>query len=698
MKKLMWIPHAPLINMKKSALVAVILFGVSIFGNTAYAVAPANVFSAAISPMTAQAGTVQTYVVTITNSNLSDDDIKSVIITKPTGWSNPSSIALGGNATAGWTAAYSIANSQIEISKSGGSGNNVQHGNSFTITFTATSPNTVGIGVFAVRAFKNNSYQNGHGGEFSQSGNEPQVVVSMPPKTLSVSVVGSGSISSAPVGIDCGANCAHAFDYGTLVTLTATPAAFSTFSGWTGDCIGTSCVVTMSANHSATATFLQNVENSQALCSDGIDNDGDQLADLADPDCAAFKPVTPTANIVATKIVCDSETDLPNWGLGGHAPIAANTATDYVAAHPSCHLASGWSFQLGSMSLENPGDTLVGEAGNGWTTFGPTNELGFAVTTLPVSGQSIWGREVLQNGYVPFTFGQYPDNSNAVSAEFYCGNDAVNYDNLDEIGPMQSGATYYCVAFNAPVTSTPICSESEHLVDGQCVPNVTPPTCDIGYVPQGDTCVPVVTECSNGQVIVNNQCVDPAPVTPQGGSTGGSTGSADSPYWGCTNASASNFNSLANRDDGSCVLPQGSTSGVAGGNGTTTGEVLGVSTTTPELALPAGCSEYIHSYMGKGKKNDKEDVVRLQIFLNETMGTNIPTSGFFGAMTKNLVKKFQVKYHAEIIKPWVDAGYKGKDIENGTGYVYKTTKREINLIKCSTLDLPVPDLTPDISN
>lgn len=32
------------------------------------------------------------------------------------------------------------------------------------------------------------------------------------------------------------------------------------------------------------------VENTLPLCSDGIDNDGDSLADLADPDCASFNP------------------------------------------------------------------------------------------------------------------------------------------------------------------------------------------------------------------------------------------------------------------------------------------------------------------------------------------------------------------------------------------------------------------------
>ena len=82
----------------------------------------------------------------------------------------------------------------------------------------------------------------------------------------------------------------------------------------------------------------------------------------------------------------------------------------------------------------------------------------------------------------------------------------------------------------------------------------------------------------------------------------------------------------------------------------------------------------------------------LQEFLNEFVDANLPVTGYFGKMTHSAVKKFQVKYHSEIIKPWVDAGWKDKDIENGTGYVFKTTKREINLLKCASLNIPMPDL------
>jgi uncharacterized repeat protein (TIGR01451 family) len=76
--------------------------------------------------------------------------------------------------------------------------------------------------------------------------------------TLSVNVSGNGagSIQSDPAGIGCSTNCASDFDYGTVVTLTATPATGSTFTGWTGACSGTAaCVVTVDGAKSVGAEF-----------------------------------------------------------------------------------------------------------------------------------------------------------------------------------------------------------------------------------------------------------------------------------------------------------------------------------------------------------------------------------------------------------------------------------------------------------
>jgi hypothetical protein len=81
------------------------------------------------------------------------------------------------------------------------------------------------------------------------------------PQTLTVATAGAGTgtVTSVPAGINCGATCSFAFPGGSSVTLTATPAAGSTFGGWSGSgCSGTgTCTVTMSSAQSVTATFNQ---------------------------------------------------------------------------------------------------------------------------------------------------------------------------------------------------------------------------------------------------------------------------------------------------------------------------------------------------------------------------------------------------------------------------------------------------------
>jgi hypothetical protein len=76
--------------------------------------------------------------------------------------------------------------------------------------------------------------------------------------TVTKTGTGTGSVTSDPAGIDCGATCDAAFDAGAQVTLTATPSAGSTFTGWSGECTGSgSCVVTMDADKDAQATFVE---------------------------------------------------------------------------------------------------------------------------------------------------------------------------------------------------------------------------------------------------------------------------------------------------------------------------------------------------------------------------------------------------------------------------------------------------------
>jgi List-Bact-rpt repeat protein len=81
-----------------------------------------------------------------------------------------------------------------------------------------------------------------------------------PPSEFALTVTpagtGKGTVTSSPAGINCGIDCSEAYAGGTEVTLTATPAAGSTFAGWSGACSGTgACKLTMSQARNVTATF-----------------------------------------------------------------------------------------------------------------------------------------------------------------------------------------------------------------------------------------------------------------------------------------------------------------------------------------------------------------------------------------------------------------------------------------------------------
>lgn len=76
--------------------------------------------------------------------------------------------------------------------------------------------------------------------------------------TLTVNKTGAGTVASADGKITCGATCSASFPVGTAVTLTATPDAGASFTGWSGGvCSGTglTCSLTMNAAAQVTAAF-----------------------------------------------------------------------------------------------------------------------------------------------------------------------------------------------------------------------------------------------------------------------------------------------------------------------------------------------------------------------------------------------------------------------------------------------------------
>lgn len=104
------------------------------------------------------------------------------------------------------------------------------------------------------------AYGLGPQGDVQRTANFVRLVRGEAPKTdifnLSISKVGNGTVTSSPSGIDCGATCSASFSSDATVTLTATPATGTHFTGWGGDCTGTgTCTVSMTAAKTISATF-----------------------------------------------------------------------------------------------------------------------------------------------------------------------------------------------------------------------------------------------------------------------------------------------------------------------------------------------------------------------------------------------------------------------------------------------------------
>jgi hypothetical protein len=128
-----------------------------------------------------------------------------------------------------------------------------------------------------------------------------------PPPTLTVSKNGSGSgtVTSSPAGIDCGATCSASFTAGSTVTLAAARDPGSLFAGWSGaGCSGTgTCTVTMSADQSVTATFRSASALAATLVSDSIGKGpGKALEDKA-------RAIQAAVNAGRTATVCAHITD-----------------------------------------------------------------------------------------------------------------------------------------------------------------------------------------------------------------------------------------------------------------------------------------------------------------------------------------------------------------------------------------------------
>ncbi len=201
-----------------------------------------------------------------------------------------------------------------------------------------------------------------------------------------------------------------------------------------------------------------------------------------DEDCNGSDAQCLSVLINAYKLVCQAETDLPNWGTSGAqkpSVITENTASEYVtSSEGKCQIASGWDFQWGfDGQVTSPTRNQIGSGGTGWNDFNSSTGTSTPAQTIITDLQNsikIWVKENLKEGYIPFGGDALGDLQNNVSAEMYCNSDILNYDNYDYILNPQLGSTYYCIGFNVLASQTP----TETCGDG--IVNQTSEQCDNG--------------------------------------------------------------------------------------------------------------------------------------------------------------------------------------------------------------------------
>ncbi len=125
---------------------------------------------------------------------------------------------------------------------------------------------------------------------------------------------------------------------------------------------------------------------------------------------------------------------------------------------------------------------------------------------------------------------------------------------------------------------------------------------------------------------------------------------------------------------------------------------------TPEPE-PQVCLPYINSYIQlNNKANNPEDVTKLETFLNTYEGEELAVNGIYERKDYKAVIRFQEKYNNSVLEPWklIKEGdqyqyvptFKEKAIRTlskGTGYVYISTRLQINNLYCENQGLTLQD-------
>jgi glucose/arabinose dehydrogenase len=189
---------------------------------------------------------------------------------------------------------------------------------------------------------------------------------------------GAGTVRSAPEGIRCGSACSQTFGAGAAVTLTATPAAGSVFTGWSGGgCAGTgACTVTVTGATAVSAafglsSFTLTVERSGTGSGTITSADGRIGCPVT---CATGYASGTTVTLAASADAGSAFTGWSGGGCSGTGPCAVTLGADTTVT--AIFVQQGFTL---SVATTGPGSVKSGPAG---ISCGTTCVAAFAPGTM----------------------------------------------------------------------------------------------------------------------------------------------------------------------------------------------------------------------------------------------------------------------------------------------------------------------------
>jgi len=262
--------------------------------------------------------------------------------------------------------------------------------------------------------------------------------------------------------------------------------------------------------------------------------------------------------------------------------------------------------------------------------------------------------------------------------------------------------------------------------NAECVSNVDCDDLDSNTIDTCESCLcvntPIPPNCGNGEKEGDEQCdetdLNNYTCTDLNGYTGGTLGCKEDCTFDTSQCTTNQLPTMyacnpitfqcapstegqytTSNCDGECVSPITTTTTVppviTGGFGgqyiVPTGVVAGAATEQGQVAgASTGCNPYLLKYIKLGADNDPEEVKKLESFLNEQLGLDLPIDGIYDQRDYEAVKQFQLLLKDKVLAPWVAIGCL-PNIDTPTGYVYRTTKWTINSFFC-------PESGPDVSD